>query len=229
MGPVLVARQLCKIYGNGSSELRVIDNLDIELQPGSLTVITGESGCGKSTLLHLLGGMDKPTSGTITVDGIQVSALGEEQLSPYRMRTAGFVFQFHHLLRDFTARENLLLAGMISGQDQKVLAERADELLERVGIAARANAYPSDLSGGERQRAAVARALINDPKILFADEPTGSLDEVNSQSLEKLLFDLPRSLGKTLVMVTHNPRLGGYADRHLVLRHGKLEEAGAAL
>ncbi len=219
----IVLKEVTKSYQNGTESLDVLHNVSLEIPGGAIVVITGESGSGKSTLLHLLGGMDKPTKGTIVVAGKDVAHSSEAQLSQYRMKTIGFIFQFHHLLKDFTALENVLMPGLLGGLDRNAAQLRAMELIERVGIKDRMHAYPTELSGGERQRAAVARAVMNDPGVLLADEPTGSLDEFHSREVEQLLFGLSRDLGKTLVLVTHNNRLARDGDIHLHLTRGRVE------
>jgi lipoprotein-releasing system ATP-binding protein len=220
---LLSTRSLKKHYQTGSEILEVLRDVNLEVDPGSTVVITGESGCGKTSLLSLIGGLDTPTSGQIFVRGEDITALGEELLSDYRRDTVGFIFQFHFLLRDFTALENIMMPAYIAGERPKAAEKKARELIERVGLSARAQHYPVELSGGERQRVAVARALVNDPSIILADEPTGNLDERNSKIIEDLLFELVRQYQKTLVLVTHDRGLARLSDRHFELAHGVLK------
>ncbi|KGE70738.1 ABC transporter ATP-binding protein [Spirochaeta lutea] len=215
--------QVQKEYRNGSETLEVIREVSLSISPG-IVVITGESGSGKSTLLNLLGGMDRPSRGRVMVAGVEVSRLSETELGPFRTSTVGFIFQFHHLLRDFTALENVMLPCYMARGDKRGALDRARELLERVGVAHRMNAFPGQMSGGERQRTAVARALVNNPQVVLADEPTGNLDEYHSREVEELLFSLARDLGKTLVLVTHNPKLAGFGDLHLELSKGVIRQ-----
>lgn len=212
--------QVTKEYTNGKETLRVLSQVDLSLPSGNTVVVTGESGSGKSTLLHLLGAMDRPTSGSIRVGDWHISRESELKLNQFRLRTLGFVFQFHHLLKDFTALENVMMPGLIAGLNHSKATTQALELLERVGVAHRKDAYPTEMSGGERQRTAVARAVMNNPEVILADEPTGSLDEYHSREVEKLLFGLAKDLNKTLVVVTHEQRLADYADIHLHLSRG---------
>ncbi len=219
---VLKLDRVGKSYLTGSEELRVLANVSVELERGAILAITGESGSGKSTLLNLVAGLDAPSSGAILCGGYRVERLSERELTRYRARTIGLVFQFHYLLKDFTAAENVMIPSFMAGAPRREAAERARDLLERVGLAGRADHYPLQLSGGERQRVAVARALVNDPEIVLADEPTGNLDQRNAKVVEDLLFSLVRSLGKTLLLVTHDPGLAERAGRALHLERGEL-------
>jgi len=212
--------QVTKEYTNGKETLRVLSQVDLSIPSGKTVVVTGESGSGKTTLLHLLGAMDRPTSGSIRIGSWHISRESEFKLNQFRLRTLGFVFQFHHLLKDFTALENVMMPGLIAGLTHSKATAQALELLERVGVANRKDAYPTEMSGGERQRTAVARAVMNNPEVILADEPTGSLDEYHSREVEKLLFGLAKDLNKTLVVVTHEQRLADYADIHLHLSRG---------
>jgi lipoprotein-releasing system ATP-binding protein len=212
--------QVTKEYTNGKDVLRVLSHVDLSIPTGKAVVITGESGSGKSTLLHLLGAMDRPTSGTIRVGSWEVSKEPETKLNQFRLKALGFVFQFHHLLKDFTALENVMMPGLMAGLPRAQAQAQALKLLDRVGVASRKDAYPTELSGGERQRTAVARAVMNDPEVILADEPTGSLDEYHSREVEQLLFGLAKDLNKTLVLVTHERRLAEYADINLHLSKG---------
>ncbi|HUJ75841.1 MAG TPA: ABC transporter ATP-binding protein, partial [bacterium] len=181
-----------------------------------------ESGCGKSTLLGLIGGLDHPSGGDLTVGGIDIAGLDETELSSYRNREVGFIFQFHFLLKDFTALENVVLPGLMGGEPPRQLRERARQLLAEVGLEGRSAAWPLELSGGERQRVAVARALINEPRLILADEPTGNLDERNARGVEELLFGLVQRHHRTMVLVTHDAALSGRASRRFLLSAGRL-------
>ncbi len=237
---LLSVAALTKEYPSGSERLLVLNGVDLELAEGETVIITGESGSGKSTLLNLLGGLDSASSGRILLDGIDLTRQPEESLAGLRSRRIGFIFQLHFLLKDFTALENMLLPALIEGRTLRQARARAEALLERVGLAARGHHYPSELSGGERQRVAVARALVNDPPLILADEPTGNLDERNAGGVRELLFGLVDELGKSLVLVTHDSTLaeapGGPGRpprrRHYHLERGLLMErfaAGSAL
>jgi lipoprotein-releasing system ATP-binding protein len=184
--------------------------------------ITGESGCGKSTLLNLVGGLDYPTAGRITVGDMEIAEMGEDELSRYRNRHVGFIFQFHFLLRDFTAVENVVMPAMVGGGRMARLRTRGERLLSEVGLSRRKDAYPHELSGGERQRVAVARALMNEPLLILADEPTGNLDEGNSAVVQDLLFGLVRTHGRTMILVTHDRGIAARADRRFALTGGEL-------
>jgi lipoprotein-releasing system ATP-binding protein len=220
--PVLSLEGVSKKYRSGSEELTVLDNITVRLEHAAITAVTGESGCGKSTLLNLIGGLDSPTAGTIRIGSYEVGSLDEEGLTEYRRKVLGFIFQFHYLLKEFTALENVMMPALIAGKPRKSATARAEELLSEVGLEGRRQHYPTQLSGGERQRVAVARALINDPLLILADEPTGNLDEGNSRIVEDLLFSLVRKHGKTLVLVTHDRRLAEKGDRRYNLHRGEL-------
>ena len=216
---------VCKSFRSGSDELSVLRNVTLQAFPGESVAITGASGCGKSTLLNVLGGLDRVDHGRILCQGYSVDSLSERELTHYRRSVVGFVFQFHHLLKDFTALENVMLPMVMAGKGKKEAASSALEALERVHVAERASHYPAQLSGGERQRTALARALVNDPDLILADEPTGNLDEGHKDLVADLLFQLTADTGKTLVLVTHAPDLAQRASRSLALREGHLVEA----
>ncbi|HTY35669.1 MAG TPA: ABC transporter ATP-binding protein [Bacteroidota bacterium] len=203
-------------------QLHVIKGLDMEVREGEMAVIVGPSGSGKSTLLHLLGGLDRPSSGRVVVGDRELSVLSDEELAGFRNQTLGFIFQFHHLLPEFTALENVAMPAMIRGDKFAEAQGKATELLEEVGLGERADHKPNELSGGEQQRVAVARALMNDPKLVLADEPSGNLDEDNSQRLHQLLSDLAQKKGLTFVIATHNLDLTKRAHRVLQLVDGRL-------
>ncbi|NOZ55346.1 MAG: ABC transporter ATP-binding protein [Calditrichaeota bacterium] len=203
--------------------LHVLKGIDLDIRRGEIVAIVGPSGVGKSTLLHILGALDRPTAGTVSVDGVDVFSMDNGQLAAFRNRTAGFVFQFHHLLPEFTALENVMMPALIAGVDRKRAEKRALQLLEQVGLSDRAGHRPNELSGGEQQRVAVARALTNSPKLLLADEPSGNLDAQASKHLHELLWDLVRKEGRTLIIVTHNLDLAKTADRVIELWDGRIK------
>ena len=220
---LLRAEALYKEYPMGKDQqLHVIKGLDMEVREGEMAVIVGPSGSGKSTLLHLLGGLDRPSSGRVVVGDRELSVLSDEELAGFRNQTLGFIFQFHHLLPEFTALENVAMPAMIRGDKFAEAQGKATELLEEVGLGERADHKPNELSGGEQQRVAVARALMNDPKLVLADEPSGNLDEDNSQRLHQLLSDLAQKKGLTFVIATHNLDLTKRAHRVLQLVDGRL-------
>lgn len=215
---MITASGIHKSYGS----LGVLRNIDITIQQGEIVAIVGASGAGKSTLLHLLGTLDTPDSGTITFDGKDISGLPETALTRFRNRHIGFVFQAHHLLPEFTALENVMMPSLIGGESRSVAQQRALELLTQLGLESRANHRPSELSGGEQQRVAVARALINHPSVIFADEPSGNLDSQTARVLHELFFDIRQKQGITFVIVTHNEELARMADRTLVMKDGQI-------
>jgi lipoprotein-releasing system ATP-binding protein len=206
--------------------IRVLRGVNLQLQRGETVSIVGPSGSGKSTLLHILGGLDLPSSGRIALGGRDLANLDDLELARVRNRYVGFVFQFHHLLRDFTALENVMMPQLIAGTPTAVARRRAEELLDQVGLADRSGHVPAKLSGGEQQRVATARALANEPPVLLADEPSGNLDLETSELLHDVLFDLVRDHGAAMVVVTHNSALAGRTDRILRLSSGVLELDG---
>ncbi len=221
---VLEAYDLRKVYiGGDGSELTVLDGVEIRVAAGEAVAIVGASGAGKSTLLHILGGLDRPTAGRVIVGGQDLSGLNDRQLAALRNTQIGFVFQFHHLLREFTALENVMMPMLIAGRDRASSAKRAQELLEEVGLGARAAHKPWQLSGGEQQRVAVARALANQPLLLLADEPSGNLDTHTSEHLHDLFFRLRTDHGVAIVVATHNRELADRADRVLLVKVGRLQ------
>ncbi len=220
---ILQARGIEKHYQSGPEILKVLKGIDLDIHRGEIMVIMGPSGVGKSTLLHILGTLDKPTAGTLHIDGKDISRMRPLEIDAFRNRHIGFVFQFHYLLPEFTALENVLIPRMIAGADWKNEVSRARELLEEVGLSGRLHHRPSQLSGGELQRVAVARALMNRPRIVFADEPTGNLDSRNSHALFELLLNLNQKYQQTFVIVTHNEMFAGQADRVIHLLDGKIE------
>jgi lipoprotein-releasing system ATP-binding protein len=224
----LEAHDLEKSYvGGDGSRIDVLQGVTLAVGQGDAVAITGASGSGKSTLLHLLGALDRPSGGRVLVDGRDVSGLGEEELAAVRNRHVGFIFQFHHLLREFTALENVMMPALLSGRPFAKARARARELLAEVGLDHRETHKPRQLSGGEQQRVAVARALMNEPLVLLADEPSGNLDASTSVMLHDLLFGLRERRDVSLVIVTHSRDLASRADRIMVLQGGRLEPAAS--
>ena len=220
---ILEARDLFKTYvGGDGGSIHVLDGVNLTVARGEMVAIVGASGAGKSTLLHVLGGLDQPTRGTVTLGGEQVTGRADLALSELRNRKVGFVFQFHHLLREFSALENVMMPLRIGGWDEARARKRGEELLGRLGLTPRMHHRPSQLSGGEQQRTAVARALAADPAILLADEPSGNLDHANAELLHDLFAELARDLELGMIVVTHNRSLAARADRVLLLEDGKL-------
>ncbi len=223
MIPVLEARALRKTYlGGDGSPIEVLVGVDLSVSRGEFVAIMGASGSGKSTLLHLLGALDAPTAGEVRLDGARYAELGAGELAALRNRRIGFVFQFHHLLREFTARENVMMPLLIAGSGDATAGRRADELLAAVGLTSRASHLPAQLSGGEQQRVAVARALANAPAVVLADEPSGNLDHAHSENLHAIFAGLARDFQTALVVVTHNQQLAARADRLLTMEGGLL-------
>jgi lipoprotein-releasing system ATP-binding protein len=219
----LQGRAIGKVYREeDDSELTVLDGVEIEVAAAEAVAVIGASGAGKSTLLHLLGGLDRPSSGEVLLDGRNLASLPERELAAVRNERIGFVFQFHHLLREFSALENVMMPQLIAGLEPSRAAERARELLEEVGLGARLSHRPSELSGGEQQRVAVARALANRPILLIADEPSGNLDTHTAEQLHDLFFRLRADHGVAMVLATHNRELADRADRILLLKEGHL-------
>lgn len=219
MQTIIRAEHITRAFGN----LKVLKGVNLEVKQGEILAITGPSGAGKSTLLHIIGTIDKPNSGRVVIDGVEVHTLPEATLAGFRNRKLGFVFQFHHLLPEFTALENVCIPAYISGMRRPAAHKRAHELLTYLGLTGRAEHKPSELSGGEQQRVAVARALMNNPPVVLADEPSGNLDSRNAEELHQMFFGLRERFGTTFVIVTHNPALAGMADRTLGMRDGVFE------
>jgi lipoprotein-releasing system ATP-binding protein len=221
--PVLEARALVKDYVGGDGKpIHVLAGVELALLPGEFVAIVGASGSGKSTLLHLLGALDVASGGEVALKGEAYSGLEPEQLAALRNQRVGFVFQFHHLLRDFTALENVMMPLLIGGTPEPEASRRATDLLTGVGLAERLSHRPAQLSGGEQQRVAVARALATEPDVVLADEPSGNLDPANAELLHRLLAEVVRNGRRALVVVTHNRSLAGLADRVLALHDGRL-------
>ena len=222
--PLLQCRDLCKRYQEGSVQTDVLRNVAFSLQPGELTAIVGSSGSGKSTLLHLLGGLDAPTSGDVVFDGKSLNDMSSAAKAELRNRELGFIYQFHHLLPDFTALENVAMPLLIGKTAKAEAAARALEMLAAVGLEKRAAHRPSELSGGERQRVAIARALVNRPRLVMADEPTGNLDARNADAIFKLLGELNQQQGTAFLVVTHDLSLAKRLNRQMEMRDGQLSE-----
>ncbi|GAB3774076.1 ABC transporter ATP-binding protein [Spirosoma horti] len=218
MQPILHTTDIRRNYG----DLPVLKGINLTIEPGEVVSIVGASGAGKTTLLQILGTLDRPDSGELHIAGQNVFTLNDRQLAQFRNERIGFVFQFNNLLPEFTAIENVCLPGFIAGKDEQAVRQRAESLLTTLGLQHRLTNLPSQMSGGEQQRAAVARALINEPAIVFADEPSGNLDSRNAEELHQLFFRLRDELGQTFIIVTHNEGLAALADRTVTIRDGIL-------
>ena len=217
MEAIIDARGIRKSFGT----LEVLKGIDFHADPREVVAIVGPSGAGKSTLLQILGTLSAPDDGSLYIDGTDVLSLKGDALASFRGRRIGFVFQAHHLLPEFTARENVMIPALIAGASMKDARARAERLLGEMGLEGRLDHKPSELSGGEQQRVAIARALVGDPAVLFADEPTGNLDSVTKQEIHRLFFDLRDRLGQTIVIVTHDPELAALCDRTLTMKDGR--------
>lgn len=224
MNKIVCIENLEKTYKTDSETLTILKNLSLEVEPGTKNVIVGESGSGKSTFLNIIGGLDTATAGKVRVGNYEVSALGEDELTEYRSHFLGLIFQFHYLLKDFTALENVFLPAYMAGVPKTVARDKALSLLNDVGLSDRIDHLPSQLSGGERQRVAVARSLINDPQIILADEPTGNLDPANAVMIGDLLFSMADKYHKTLILVTHDMSLAKKGDVCYAITNGQLTE-----
>ena len=215
---MIKATNIQKHYG----ELAVLKGVSLEINEGEIVSIVGASGAGKSTLLHIIGTLDKPDSGTVSINNTETSKLKDKKLSDFRNRAIGFVFQFHHLLPEFTALENVCIPAFIAGKSESEAKSKATELLGFLGLGDRANHKPSELSGGEQQRVAVARALVNQPAVVLADEPSGNLDSQSAKDLHQMFFELRDKFNQTFVIVTHNSELADMANRKLVMKDGNI-------
>ncbi|MBR4517267.1 MAG: ABC transporter ATP-binding protein [Bacteroidaceae bacterium] len=213
---MIQVRNIRKSFGN----LEVLKGIDLDIERGKVVSIVGASGAGKTTLLQIMGTLDKPDSGSVVIDGVDVMQLSDAKRSAFRNKHMGFVFQFHQLLPEFTALENVMMPALIGGTPKREARKRAEELLDFMGLSQRASHKPSELSGGEKQRVAVARALVGKPDVVFADEPSGSLDTQNKQELHRLFFDLRDQMGQTFVIVTHDEQLADLADRKICMQDG---------
>lgn len=216
---MVVAEGVTKRFG----DLEVLRGIDLSIARGEVVSVTGASGAGKTTLLQILGTLDRPTAGRVSIDGVDVLRLGHRALSRFRNTKVGFVFQFHQLLPEFTALENVMLPALIGGKGRSEAAERASELLDFLALSHRSGHKPSELSGGEKQRVAIARALVNNPAVVFADEPSGNLDSHNADELQGLFFSLRERYGQTFVIVTHDMRLAATCDRIVTMKDGLVE------
>ncbi len=217
-GNMIEASGIRKCYG----DLQVLKGIDLTVARGEVVSIVGASGAGKTTLLQILGTLSQPDSGKVFIDSTRVDSMTDKPLSRFRNQKIGFVFQFHHLLPEFSAFENICIPGYIGGRDRREVERRADELLDILGLADRREHRPGELSGGEQQRVAIARAIINSPAVLFADEPSGNLDSVNREEIHRLFFDLREKYGQTTVIVTHDENLATMADRRITMRDGMI-------
>jgi lipoprotein-releasing system ATP-binding protein len=219
---ILRAKNICKTFSNGKNQLSVLQDFSLDVEVGEIITIMGQSGSGKTTALNILGTLDQPDSGELTLGGKQVHTMNEKELSSIRNRDIGFVFQFHHLLPEFTAIENILMPAWINGIED--YTDRAIDLIEKMGLSDRKDHFPSQLSGGERSRVAVARALMNQPKLVLADEPTGNLDEKNANKLIDLLSEINKDFQQAIVLTTHNPYVAQIGHKKFVLENGSLSE-----
>jgi lipoprotein-releasing system ATP-binding protein len=222
MNSVLQLRNVCRTYGKGANALEVLRGVNFELLAGEMVALLGPSGSGKSTLLHAAGLLDPPTSGEVMIQGKNTEKLSDAARTKLRSETVGFVYQFHHLLPEFSAAENIILPQLLAGRTRSAAEKRAVELLERVGLTARAAHRPAELSGGEAQRVAIARALANAPQLLLADEPTGNLDEATAENVFQMLLSAVRAENVAMLIVTHNQALAARMDRTVAMKEGKL-------
>ena len=217
---MIEVRNIKKSFGS----LEVLKGIDLDIEKGKIVSIVGPSGAGKTTLLQIMGTLDKPDSGSVIIDGVDVMKLSDAKRSDFRNKHMGFVFQFHQLLPEFTALENVMMPALIGGTSRREAKKRAEELLAFMGLSDRTSHKPNELSGGEKQRVAVARALVNKPDVVFADEPSGSLDSYNKEELHRLFFDLRDQMGQTFVIVTHDEQLANLADRKISMQDGQIVE-----
>jgi lipoprotein-releasing system ATP-binding protein len=219
---LLKVENIVKNYISGTETLHILKGINLEIEEGTTTAINGQSGSGKSTLLNIIGGLDKADEGKVVINGDEITSLEEKALSLYRSKKVGFIFQFHYLLKDFTALENIMLPAYIAGVKKKEAIDTAKSLLADVKMEDRSGHFPSQLSGGERQRVAVARSMVNEPALILADEPTGNLDPQNSEIVADLLYENAKKKGKTLIVVTHDKKVASRANVQLLLENGRL-------
>ncbi|MGJ8693397.1 MAG: lipoprotein-releasing ABC transporter ATP-binding protein LolD [Thalassotalea sp.] len=222
MNKVLQCQQLSKVYQQGNENLPVLNELDLSVDAGELLAIVGRSGCGKSTFLHLAGALDTPSSGKVYINGTDVHQLSDQKKANFRNKHIGFIYQFHHLMMEFSAEENVAMPLLIRGDKPKVALNKARAMLDKVGLTHRLSHLPSELSGGERQRVAIARALVAEPSLILADEPTGNLDADSAEQIYQLLISLNKEFNTSFVIVTHDLALADKMDRQLTFDHGKL-------
>ena len=220
---ILKVRNLTRTYVENKVSTAVLKGINLDIEAGKITVVTGKSGSGKSTLLHILGTLDKPTSGEIIFKGQDLTTLSNDAKAAFRNKNLGFIYQFHYLLGDFTALENVMLPSLIGGRSEKEAKEKALKILEQVGLKDRVDFHPGELSGGQRQRVAIARALCHDPDLILADEPTGNLDATNAASVFELFSSLVKEKKTTVIMVTHDETLATLCDRKVVIKDGVIE------
>jgi lipoprotein-releasing system ATP-binding protein len=224
MSSILTARDIKKTFITGKNQLNVLKSLNLDVHKGELLMLIGPSGAGKSTLLTILGGLSRPSDGNVLFNNTDLYALSDDKLAGLRNRKMGFVFQFHHLLPEFTALENVMIPGLMAGAKKEEIAGRAKKLLITIGLGSRLTHRPSELSGGEQQRVAIARALINEPDIIFADEPTGNLDRQNAEIIHKIILDFNKSFEQTFVIVTHNEHLTSFGNRVVLIEDGNIKD-----
>ncbi|MDR0301594.1 MAG: ABC transporter ATP-binding protein [Treponema sp.] len=225
MSNILVrVENIVKNYVSGTETLHILKGINFQIEEGKSAAITGQSGSGKSTLLNIIGGLDRTDEGNVFIGNDEITSLSEKEMSAYRSKRVGFIFQFHYLLKDFTALENIMIPAYIAGMKKKDAMDKAKALLVDVNLEERAGHFPSQLSGGERQRVAVARSMVNDPALILADEPTGNLDPVNSDIVSELLYAAAQKRGKTLIVVTHDQKTAARAVSRLVLENGQLSQ-----
>lgn len=219
----MTVRDVRKTFVNGKYQLNVLKNVDLEIKKGELIMMIGPSGAGKSTLLSIMGGLSKPSQGKVLVHDIDIYSLSEDKLAQMRSRKFGFVFQLHHLLPEFSAIENVMMPALLAGYDKNAAYEKGKKLLIAIGLGARLTHRPNELSGGEQQRVAIVRSLINDPDIIFADEPTGNLDRQNAEIIHKIILDFNKSFNQTFVIVTHNEHLTALGNRVIHMEDGGIQ------
>lgn len=220
--PMISLAGVSRIFNGRKTQVNILDNADLDIQKGESIAVVGASGIGKSTLLNIIGTLDRPDTGRVLFNQEDILTYSDARLAAFRNRKIGFVFQFHYLLRGFTALENVMMPGLIAGRSKKSIEKEAENMLERVELDLRTAHRVEDLSGGEQQRVAIARALVMSPDLLLADEPTGNLDQQNSKSVHALIKNLNQDLGMTIVVVTHNPTLAGMMDRNVTLKDGRI-------